>query len=1533
MTVDTSSLEFLGQLEREEAAVLTWGLVDCFFAEDELEERADNFLSQIAAQGSDRPYASGWDLVEALLEERLLWKLPDTERYRTRMAESVRLFARLRQIFPDPRNAAWRTAPNLVADYRLVIRPRLYPIRDIGPPLLLERLRDQTPLSPLQQSVIRALLRSGTEDERRLAAFQVRATERILRTTAQGRAVGTVISAGTGSGKTLAFYLPAYVAMASRLSAEYWTKCLALYPRNELLKDQLREALGNARRIAPALAANGKRKLVVAALYGDVPNNGQKVLTQELASWPRLTTGGRTAYQCPFVRCSRCSTNMAWLEVDIGHGLERLVCSDPTCSETVEPDEIRITRERMLAEPPDVLFTSTEMLNQRLSSGRFGRLFGVGIRSDRRPEFVLIDEVHTYEGIHGAHVASLLRRWRRATEAHPHYVGLSATLADAPRFFAELVGIGPGDVAEIWPEAPEIRGEGAEYMLALRGDPSSGTSLLSTTIQALMLQRRVLASDPSDYFGTRVFGFTDNLDVINRLYHNLLDAEGWNAFGRPNPAKPLGSLANLRSTTLPNARERFEMGQNWALPEDIGHVLSPGSRIRVARTSSQDVGVDANAGIVVATSALEVGFDDPEVGAILQHKAPQSAAAFLQRKGRAGRRQSMRPWTTVVLSDYGRDRAAYQAYDQLFSPHLPARYLPLRNRAVLKMQATFSLCDWLARRIPGNHFADPWTDFSQPASEIKNSRLSADVAARQALYAQYLRALLEQESVREEFGHYLSRSLAIDEDEVSAILWEPPRSLMTEAVPTLLRRLERGWRRADGTGLEPYVWRSPLPEFLPRTLFSDLQLPEVSVRIPAQGQNPARLESMPIAQALREFAPGRVSRRFGVHHGRERYWIAPSNGADVLIDSFCPAGDRQELGQFGYVNVDEIEEHVVTFRPHAIDIALTPLNVQQSSNSFLHWCVEIVPTADGHEMDIPDASRWLAILDSVSIHSHHLGLPLEVRRFSRGATASIGRGRGAQITQSLRFVCAGPEGDTIPAAVGFVGDVDGVQVRFHYPARLWELVGRDPRLLRALRTARFRYLIHIAPALDGIANDFQREWLAQVYLSAITAEALRRSLTLEEAEVALHAGTSSTTTREVLETILQWSERENDVEDTDQPADDELPRRLQELLDLLDQGITRDALHQAANVLWSALSEDWEPWLRSRFKSTLGTAFVEAAHSLCPRMGEGTLILDLPPRRNRRAEDTRIPTRNDDDLWLTESAIGGGGFVEEFLSRYVDDPRKFFRLLDAALSPSDLELVSDELNRIMRYVESDSEAFQALRAAFVQVREAASHAESVHSLNVLRTELSRHGVQPTPTLLISLGVRVLRPGTTRSTDAFLARAIEEWQGAEERLGIDIDARVFALVKSSDPALEQALPIDQRIDAESTTTVWRYGVLYGMFWPRGAQIRSESLRAWNPFERLPDCDRLLVLAVVPRLSKEVSLSNPRWFDELASRLVQFGAVELVCGLEESTQMAQALLRIASEPIDSEALLIHARITGVSRENNRIMTEIELPEAFQ
>ena len=39
------------------------------------------------------------------------------------------------------------------------------------------------------------------------------------------------------------------------------------------------------------------------------------------------------------------------------------------------------------------------------------------------------------------------------------------------------------------------------------------------------------------------------------------------------------------------------------------------------------------------------------------------------------------------------------------------------------------------------------------------------------------------------------------------------------------------------------------------------------------------------------------------------------------------------------------------------------------------------------------------------------------------------------------------------------------------------------------------------------------------------------------------------------------------------------------------------------------------------------------------------------------------------------------------------------------------------------------------------------------------------------------------------------------------------------------------------------------------------------------------------------------------------------------------------RIGAEPVDSEAVLVHARLTGVHRDDDRIRAMVELPEAFQ
>jgi len=323
----------------------------------------------------------------------------------------------------------------------------------------------------------------------------------------------------------------------------------------------------------------------------------------------------------------------------------------------------------------------------------------------------------------------------------------------------------------------------------------------------------------------------------------------------------------------------------------------------------------------------------------------------------------------------------------------------------------------------------------------------------------------------------------------------------------------------------------------------------------------------------------------------------------------------------------------------AIDVALTPPSVQQSSNSFLEWHAEIIPTAAGQAVDIPDGSPWQEILKSILVHSHNLGLPLEVRRFAVGATASVGWGTGPQVVSDLKFVWNSREDTTEPAGVGFVGDLDGIQVVFQYPGKLHQLCKRDDRLVRGLRTARFRDLVRTTPALNGLANDFQREWLAQVYVSTVSATALLESMSIEQAADAVHQGTSKTTTKEVLETILQWSDDDSDSDGNVQCADDAVPRRLKELSDLLDHTSSKEALHQAIGALWHDIDEDWEFWLRARFKSGLGAAFIDATQTLCPRMDSGTLLLDLRALTEDTESHRRADSPDTDEIWITESTI------------------------------------------------------------------------------------------------------------------------------------------------------------------------------------------------------------------------------------------------------------------------------------------------------
>ncbi len=421
------------------------------------------------------------DVIEAMTEQALLVQdlTHSPTRWRTRNGETIRLLARLRQIMLS---GSWQSGANLVSDFRYARRPRAYPVRDQTWDQVLDGVGGA---NDTHRAVIDAMTADGT-DHFRLSGFQVRATRQTLTALSTPLTSAIVVGAGTGSGKTLAFYLPAFAYLAGLKDPTRWTRALAVYPRTELLKDQLDTAFANARRLDPLWTKSSGRPMTIGALYASTPQNANW-MGGTYGTWPKRATG----YASPQLRCpgdgyTRCGGELVWPFDDVKQKKERLVCG--SCKRSFDDSMVVLTRDRMRTHPPDVLFVTTEMLNRGLSELQLRQTFGVGVA--KKPRLMLLDEIHTYDGTTGAQAAMVLRRWHHSLQGPVTFVGLSATLSNPIRHMADLTGVADELVTSIAPEAEEMEYEGAEYLIALRSDPTSGASVLSTTIQASMLLPR-----------------------------------------------------------------------------------------------------------------------------------------------------------------------------------------------------------------------------------------------------------------------------------------------------------------------------------------------------------------------------------------------------------------------------------------------------------------------------------------------------------------------------------------------------------------------------------------------------------------------------------------------------------------------------------------------------------------------------------------------------------------------------------------------------------------------------------------------------------------------------------------------------------------------------------------------------------------------------------------------------------------------------------------------------------------------------------
>ena len=1491
--LENTALTILDELQHREARLLSWGMVDGSFSYDEL---IDLIETQTDALDPD-------DVLDWLVDRALVVGLQEPEGcYRTRVAEGVRLFARLKQMFPGGR---WTTAKELVSDFRFATLPRRYPDRCLDVGAVISEIAKDLKCTPVQQDVAYELL-GGRSTNWKLADFQVEATRRVLAEHVKYHGIATIVCAGTGSGKTLAFYLPAFMRIAEAMTREPSTQCLAIYPRIELLRDQLKTAIENARRIDAPIRAQHGRPLSIGVLYGAVPKDGQDLAMKwHQKAWPEIQCAGKRARRCPYLDCPDCSAPLGWPLEHIQKQRERLVCS--RCSFELPGEQLRLTRAAMSERPPDLLFSTTEMLNRGMANRALWPLLGIG-DDVRAPTMVLLDEVHTYGGIPGAQVGIALRRWRHLARARPHYVGLSATLAEAPRFMAQLVGVHANHVVAVEPR--KLITLGCEHIIALRGKPRAAT--LSTTIQATMLLRRLLDASPpktEGIAGERVFVFTDNLDVTNRLYFQLADAEGWYRPHRPRRPAAHPPLASLRSSMADDPAARFRDGQCWTVVEEIGHSLNDDARAIIGRTSSQDAGVASDADVVVATASLEVGFDDPKVGGVVQHQAPRDPAAYVQRKGRAGRSREMRPWTVIVLSDWGRDRLAYRSYEHLFSPSVPPRHLPIKNRHVLRMQAALSFMDWLTERTP---YANLWNDLRRPGK--------GGVRKTQAAIVDTLKRLLNDSGLRGTFAKHLQSSLGLDDaEEAAALLWEPPRSLVFSVWPTILRRLEAQWRRADGT-LEPAAGH-PLPEFIPRALFEDLNLPEVAIRLESarpSGDAADDEQWMPVRQALSEFAPGRVSRRYGVAHALDAHWVPPPEDfvGPLDLSTFCPDGDREALGTYQFTTDEEVRE-VEVFRPHRLHTKAPGRDIHERSNARPRWHTQIVAESPGTELEVSRGSAWHAFFEDIRFHTHVNGNPVEMRRFTTGADVRIRESPPSdrEVKGVVRYQITRGDGAS-PAALGFGASIDAAVFTLALPESLVSVVCRDAELLRGVRIGLFNDALRVHPALEQI-DVFQRTALAEAYLAALVVIAERDAISLEQARDRLAGGGEGG----VIEGVVGALRPGDRVVGGGGPGGDE------EIIELIEEPSVSAAFAEAASVLFQELNSSHEPWLRRSLKATIGGALLGACQRLCPQVDAGDLFVELSPGPK---PDGVLPP---DQVWLTEATVGGTGFIEAIQRGFAEDPRRFAHLIEAELEPSDFEDVDHYVRLLLTKLVAGPEHDAELSHSFAELRSADTFDARAAKFEETLGALRRRGVSTSHAVVSAVSLRLLRPGTSARTDELIAEFIQRLNAIEDRLGIELDDRCFAALLALDERVTAALARVFPTMAHRDDIGARHAFIAAQLWPRGSVVRRQGLAFWNPFEGDHWCDRLLLHAAVPHAPVTVPVEDADWRALLNAALLQHGRAGLGAPLSKPEMLREAVLELASQPVEADSLLLYARVRACKRVVGRNLLIFDMPEALQ
>lgn len=246
----------------------------------------------------------------------------------------------------------------------------------------------------------------------------------------------------------------------------------------------------------------------------------------------------------------------------------------------------------------NIILTNPEMVNSSFLPNH--SLFGFN-HIFSRLKFIVIDELHTYRGAFGSHMANIMRRMNRICsyyKSSPQYLASSATIANpvelAENIFCEKFvhidkdGSPSGEKNILFWQPPFVRD--TQYR---RGPAEEASELIPDLVDD----------------GTRFITFCKSRREVEVVLKETRDRL-MNMEGKPSLGKDLSHLvAGYRGGYTPEERKEIE------------NRLSTGKLMGV-----------------ISTNALELGIDIGKLDLAIMCGFPGTKASFWQQLGRAGRR-------------------------------------------------------------------------------------------------------------------------------------------------------------------------------------------------------------------------------------------------------------------------------------------------------------------------------------------------------------------------------------------------------------------------------------------------------------------------------------------------------------------------------------------------------------------------------------------------------------------------------------------------------------------------------------------------------------------------------------------------------------------------------------------------------------------------------------------------------------------------------------------------------------------------------